>query len=337
MVTFHNLKQKKSDWFCRKLQTKELRYAMPVPDFQSLMLPILKALSGVGEMPISKMRTHVANIEGLTPDDLREVFPSSLKPVFTKRMRFAVTALSRAGLVEKVRRGVYRLTDDGERLLAQSPTQITLKILRKYPAYVEWQIRRSRATANDDAALTLSEDLSVTPEEALERAAGELRTELEAEVLERVRKAEPAFLEQVVKDLLIAMGYGKGDPGMGQVTGGSGDGGIDVKIREDALGLDEVYLQAKRYAANGTVGENDLRNFVGAIDAAGTTKGVFVTTASFTKAAKAYVEKSPKRIILIDGEELARLMVEHDIGVRLKMPPYEIKRIDEDYFDSEEL
>ncbi len=309
---------------------------MPIPDFQSLMLPVLKSLSGGAEMPISKVRTHVANIEGLTPDDLRELFPSSLKPVFTKRMRFAVTALSRAGLVEKARRGVYRLTDDGERLLAQSPTRITLKVLRKYPAYVEWQIRKSRATASDDAALALSEDSSVTPEEALERAVGELRNELEAEILERVRKAEPAFLERLVVDLLRAMGYGKGDPTMGQVTGRSGDGGIDGKIKEDALGLDEVYLQAKRYAAGNTVGENALRNFAGAIDAAGTTKGVFVTTASFTRAAKVYVEKSPKRIVLIDGEELVRLMVEHNIGVRPKTQ-YEIKRIDEDYFESEDL
>ena len=133
------------------------------------------------------------------------------------------------------------------------------------------------------------------------------------------------------------MGYGKGgDAAMGQVTGRSGDGGIDGIIREDTLGLDEVYLQAKRYAAGNTVDESDLRNFAGAIDAAGTTKGVFVTTAGFTKAAKAYVEKSPKRIVLIDGEELARLMVEHDIGARPKIQ-YKVKRIDEDYFESEDL
>ena len=132
------------------------------------------------------------------------------------------------------------------------------------------------------------------------------------------------------------MGYGGGDAQMGQVTGGSGDGGIDGTIREDALGLDEVYLQAKRFAAGNTVGESDLRSFAGAIDAAGTTKGVFVTTAGFTRAAKGYVARSPKRIILIDGQELARLMVKHDIGVRPKMS-FEVKRIDEDYFDLEDL
>jgi len=175
-----------------------------------------------------------------------------------------------------------------------------------------------------------------TPEETLDNAARFLRESLEGEVLSRVRAAEPDFLEKVVVDLLIAMGYGGGDAAMGRVTGRSGDGGIDGTIREDALGLDEVYLQAKRYGGGNSVSEGDLRNFAGAIDAAGTTKGVFVTTASFTPAAKNYVARSPKRIILIDGAELARLMVQHGIGARMRIR-YEIKRIDEDYFDQELL
>lgn len=310
---------------------------MPVPDFQSLMLPILKALSDGAETPVSEVRARVATSEGLTSDDLRELLPSGTQPVFTNRIAWAVTFMGHAGLIEKVRRGVYRLTAEGKHVLAQAPTRIDLKFLRNYSTFVEWRSQEGTASARGDAAQSSTEGPTETPEEALERAAKELRNELEVEVLERVRKAEPVFLERVVVDLLRAMGYGKGDTAMGQVTGRSGDGGIDGKIREDALGLDEVYLQAKRYAADNTVGEGDLRNFAGAIDAAGTTKGVFVTTAGFTKAAKAYIEKSPKRIILIDGEELARLMVEHNIGVRLKMPPYEIKRIDEDYFESEDL
>lgn len=311
---------------------------MPIPDFQSLMLPVLKALSGGAETPVSEVRARVAASEGLTSDDLRELLPSGTQPVFTNRIAWAVAHMSHARLVEKVRRGVYRLTTEGEGLLAQAPTRVDLRVLRNYSAYSEWRNQGSTSPMSGGTAQSLSEDTSDTPEETLERAAGELRDELEAEVLERVLKAEPAFLERVAKDLLVAMGYGKGDPKMGQVTGRSGDGGIDVKIKEDALGLDEVYLQVKRYAAGNTVGESDLRNFAGAIFAAGTTKkGVFVTTASFTKAAKAYVEKSAVRIVLIDGKELARLMVEHNIGVRLKMPPYEIKRIDEDYFESEDL
>ena len=163
----------------------------------------------------------------------------------------------------------------------------------------------------------------------LDLAVEQLRSTLEAEVLHRVRIGPPAFLEQVVVDLLIAMGYCGGDAAKGQVTGRSGDGGIDGTIREDALGLDEIYVQAKKYADGNTVGEGDLRNFAGAIDAAGTTKDVFISTAGLTRAARNYVTRSPKRIVLIDGEELARLMVQHGIGVRLRAV-HKVKRIDED-------
>ena len=159
---------------------------------------------------------------------------------------------------------------------------------------------------------------------------------LEAEVLDRVRNAAPVFLERVVVDLLIAMGYVGGDAAMGRVIGRSGDGGIDGTIREDALGMDEVYVQAKKYGDGNAVGEGDLRNFAGAIDAAGTTKGVFVTTAGVTRAARDYVARGPKRIVLIDGNELARLMVQHGVGVRTRVR-HEIKRIDEDYFDQEAM
>ena len=206
-------------------------------------------------------------------------------------------------------------------------------MLRRYPAYVAWR-SASTPSQKESKLKTKPRDSTDTPEEALEFAAHQVRRELEYDVLDRVRKAEPAFLEQVVIDLLIAMGYGSGDAAMGQVTGRSGDGGIDGTIREDALGLDEVYVQAKKYADGNTVGESALRNFAGAIDAAGTNKGVFVTTASFTPAARKYVARSPKRIVLIDGEELARLMVAHGVGVRTRVR-FEIKRIDEDYFSQD--
>ena len=309
---------------------------MPIPDYQSLMLPALKALAGGAETPISAVRQNVAAAEGLTPDDVRELLPSGRQPVFTNRISWAVKYMERAGLLERVRRGAYRLTVEGERLLAQAPLRIDNKVLRNYPAYVEWSANKNVRSPNQHTAPALPDDPADTPEEALEFAARQARRALEADVLYRVRKASPEFLERVVVDLLIAMGYGGGDAAMGRVTGRSGDGGIDGTIREDALGLDEVYLQAKKYADGNTVGEGDLRNFAGAIDAANTTKGVFVTTAGFTQAAKNYVARSPKRIVLIDGEELARLMVAHDVGVRIKIK-YEIKRIDEDYFEPEDV
>ena len=305
---------------------------MPVSDYQSLMLPALKALADGAETTISDVRARVAAAEGLTPENVRELLPSGSQPVFTNRISWALIYMGMAGLVERVRRGVYRLTAEGERLLAQVPPRIDNKLLSNYPAYVEWRSgRKDVRSPNKEPAHGPLDDAADTPEEALDRADQQLRETLEEDVLDRVREASPAFLERVVVDLLIAMGYGRGDAAMGRVTGCSGDGGIDGTIREDQLGLDEVYLQAKKYAADKTVGEGDLRNFAGAIDAAGTTKGVFVTTAGFTSAAKDYVARSPKRIVLIDGEALARLMVKHNIGVRCKMR-YEVKRIDEDYF-----
>ena len=306
---------------------------MPVPDFQSLMKPVLEALSDGAATRISEVRARVAAAEALTPGDLREVLPSGRQSVFANRVAWAVTHMARAGLVERVRRGSYRLTEDGGKLLAQAPTRIDMRTLQAIPVYAEWRGRVRESAPGEGTGTAEAEESLDTPEEALERAARQLRLELEAEVLKRVLEAPPAFLERVVVKLLTAMGYGGGDAAMGHVTGRSGDGGIDATIREDALGLDEVYIQAKKYT-EGTVGGGALRNFAGAIDAAGTTKGVFVTTASFTRAAREYVARSPKRIVLIDGEELARLMVEHNIGVRIR-ERHAIKRIDEDYFDQE--
>ena len=308
---------------------------MPIPDFQSLMLPTLKALSGNPETKISDVRKRVADAEGLSSEQLQELLPSGRQTVFTNRVSWAMIYMEHAGLVTRVRRGVYRLTNLGDDLLERAPSRIDLNVLRKYPAFVEWKAQDSKPPETEGTPPSTQGTEVDTPEEALQHAAIQLRDVLETDLLDRIRNSDPAFLERVVVDLLIAMGYGGGDAAMGRVTGQSGDGGIDGTIREDALGLDEVYVQAKKYAVGNSVGESDLRNFAGAIDAAGTAKGVFVTTSSFTPAARIYLTRSPKRIVLIDGKELARLMVQHDIGVRAKMN-LEIKRIDEDYFQVEE-
>ena len=303
-----------------------------VPDFQSLMLPTLRALDDGSEVRVSELRARIAAAEGLPREDLREMLPSGRQSLFDNRVGWALTHMGRAGLVARVRRAVYRLTSDGESLLSRGPSRVDIATLRESPAYVEWS-GRVRTQSPDEESEGVGGDSDDTPQEVLERAAEQLRIELQADVLARVRQAPPAFLESVVVTLLTAMGYGGGDAEMARVTGRSGDGGIDGKIREDALGLDEVYVQAKRYADGGTVGGGDLRNFAGALDAAGTVKGVFVTTATFTRAATDYVQRSPKRIVLIDGDELARLMVRYDIGVRPQ--DFKIKRIDEDYFDQD--
>ena len=304
---------------------------MAVPDYQSLMLPALRALEDGVELPLRDTRARVAETEGLTPEDTREMLQSGLQTAFANRVGWAMTYMVHAGLVERVRRGVHRLTAEGRRVLSSTPDRIDLQTLNQYPSFVEWY-RRKGGPGGRRGEEGSHEAPTETPEEALGRAADQLRKQVQEELLGRVREASPAFVERIVVDLLTKMGYGGGDPDMGRVTGRSGDGGIDGTIREDALGLDEVYVQAKRYAEGTNVGEGDLRNFAGAIDAAGTTKGVFVTTSSFTRAARDYLNRSPKRIVLIDGEELARLMEIHNVGVRTRVR-HEIKRIDEDYFD----
>ncbi len=286
-----------------------------IPGTEALMLPVLKALADGAETPLSEVRSRVAAALRLNTEDLLKTNPGGKEPLFRVRIKHATNQIKRVGLVERVRTAVYRLTEEGAQFMARNPSERDLKIFLESPPVPP-------------------PGPPETPEEALDHAATQLSQELEADVLDQVRQAAPAFLEQVVVDLMIAMGYGDGDDAMGQVTGSSGDGGIDGTIREDALGLDKVYLQAKKYADGNTVGESALRNFAGAIDAAGAMKGVFVTTSSFTRAARDYVARSPKRIVLIDGDELARLMVKHNIGVRLKMR-YEVKRIDEGYFDLE--
>lgn len=307
---------------------------MPVPDFQSLMLPALKAFAGGREPPLSEVRERIAAAAGLSAEDVRERLPTGSQSVFVNRVSWAVIYMERAGLLERVRRGVYRLTDEGKRLLSRAPPHIDMNLLGEYPDFAEWKQRANASLPGRAATRKPNEGSSDTPEEALERAARQLSSALEANVLHRVRDAAPAFLERVVVNLLVAMKYGDGDAEMSRVTGRSGDGGIDGVIKEDALGLDEVYVQAKKYAKGNNVGEGDLRNFAGAIDAAGTTKGVFVTTSGFTQSARDYVKRSPKRIVLIDGEELAHLMVRHGVGVRTRVR-HEVKQIDEDYFDQD--
>ena len=317
---------------------------MAIPDSDSLMLVALKALAGGAEIHLSKVCDFVANELDITPEERQKRYTNSQALIFADRVSWATANLKAASLLERPRRGFCRITPDGEKLLADPPDRIDRKFLKSLPTYDEWENKvaaRKKAGQKESEELERTPDISIkggtpgdTPEEIAEQAALEMKAALEADLLERVHQAPPDFLERLIIDLLGKMGYGGGDPKMGSVTGKSGDGGIDGKIKEDALGLDEVYVQAKRYDPEKVVGAGDLRNFVGAIDAEGVSKGVFVTTAKFNQAAKAVAHNSSKRIVLIDGEELTRLMVENGVGVREKTI-IEIKRIDEDYFDFE--
>ena len=218
---------------------------MPVPDFQSLMLPILKALSENEESSNAEIRNRVMTSEGLTESDTEEMLPSGKQSIFTNRVAWALSHMRRAGLVYRARRGVYQLSPEGNRLLSNDPLRVDMKTLNGYESYREWLANTGTETEGNTPEIDTG-DSEIPPTEVLEKAFQSLREELAAELLSRIQNIEPKFFEQIVVDLLIAMGYGGGDKEMGRVVGQSGDHGIDGTIREDKLGLDEVYIQAKK-------------------------------------------------------------------------------------------
>lgn len=307
---------------------------MSVPDFQTLMLPVLQATAG-GEISAPELRARVAEAARLSESDLAEMLPSGRVTTFANRVAWANVYLQRAGLIEKVGRGAYRATDAGMEVLDEGPERIDKRFLRRYPAYREWR-RRSmvgRATNDDQerGADPVPAHDEITPEEQVAASHAALVEALETDLLDRVRELSPAFFERLIVDLLIAMGYGGGRDEMGQAIGRGGDGGIDGVIKEDPLGLDIVYVQAKRYGEGNAVGRPEVQSFAGSLDGVGATKGIFVTTSSFGAGARAFADKIAKRIILVDGTELARLLVQHGVGVRVRAS-YDIKTVDEDYF-----
>jgi restriction system protein len=303
---------------------------MPVPDFQSLMLPVLRA-TAAGQISATDLRDRVASGIGLTESELAERLPKGGQTVFANRVAWANTYLQRAGLIEKIGHGLYKITDEGRQAFAGNPERIDLRFLNRYPSYSEWRRGRSETTIASSQEIGPSLDTTQTPEEQMEASYVSLSAALEAELLERVREMAPASFERLIVDLLIAMGYGGGRSEMGQAIGRAGDGGIDGMIKEDTLGLDIVYMQAKRYADGNTVGRAEVQSFAGSLDGVGATKGIFFTTSTFSQGARDYVGRISKRIVLIDGAELSALMVRNGVGVRTRTV-YEIKRVDEDYF-----
>jgi restriction system protein len=239
--------------------------------------------------------------------------------------------LQRAGLLEKVGRGLYRITEEGHQALAEQPERLDLAFLNRYHSYVEWRRGQPATGAGGAETIAPSPDVVHTPEEEMEASYALWSTALEADLLDRVRELSPGLFERLIVKLLIAMGYGGGRSEMGQAIGCPGDGGIDGTIKEDALGLDIVYVQAKRYALHNSVGRGEVQGFAGSLDGVGATKGIFVTTSTFSQGAREYVQRIAKRIVLVDGAELARLMIQHDVGVRTRTV-YNLKKVDEDYF-----
>jgi restriction system protein len=280
------------------------------------------------------VRTVLAEQIGLTDEDLALKIPSGA-PVFNSRVHWAVTYLAQAGLLRRPRRGVVELTDRGNEVLAEAPASVDNSLLARYPEFLEFKMR-AREGQQDAAAAELTPgplaSSKGTPREQLADAVEEANAAVAAELLNRIRDREPAFLEQLVLRLLTAMGYG-GRAGAAEHLGRSGDQGLDGVIRQDALGLDRVYVRAKRYGAEHSVGRPEIQAFVGALHGAQADRGVFIATSRFTAEARDYAERVPARLVLIDGVRLTELMVLHNVGVQEEQT-FTLKRVDEDFFES---
>jgi restriction system protein len=304
---------------------------MAVPDFQALMLPVLKAAAN-GEVRFSDLVETLADEFHLTDEERRRLLPSGKQTALANRTGWAKTYLAKAGLIRAPRRGYFEATDRGRETLAHAPARIDIKFLSQFPEFEEFRkASREDVDSSDDTAGEIVERSSRTPDEILRATHQEIEKTLRAELLDRLLQTPPAFFENTIVTLLVAMGYGGSREDAGRALGKSGDNGLDGVIDQDALGLDRVYLQAKRYKFDNAVGESEVRGFAGSLEGVKATKGVFVTTSYFTSQARAFAERIARRIVLIDGQQLAQLMIKHDVGVRIEETLH-IKKIDEDFF-----
>lgn len=308
---------------------------MAVPPFQDFMLPFLQHIADGSEHRITELFEFLAKEFALSEEDLKEVLPSGRETRFKNRVYWTRVHLGQAKLLDSTGRGRFRITERGRQLLKSKPARIDMKTLSQYAEFQEF---RSRTSASEDQATPVApvttEPLSAqSPEEQLESSYQVLRAQLAQSLLANIRKAPPEFFEQLVVDLLVAMGYGGSRVDAGQAIGQSGDGGIDGIIKEDRLGLDIVYLQAKRWAD--PVGSPEVRNFTGSLEGHGAQKGVLITTSKFTRDATEFAKRlQQKKLVLIDGVMLAELMMDFGVGVS-RVATYTVQKIDPDYFGEE--
>lgn len=302
---------------------------MAVPDFQWWYLPLLKEISDGQEHRMADLAERLAEVAGLSEADRAERLPSGTQVTYYNRIGWARSFLKKAELVESPGRGLVKITDRGRTALASSLAHIDNSYLRQFPEFVEWMHGR-KGSENAHANETPNPE-SETPLETLERVHKELNDSLADELLDRVKQGTPAFFEKVVVDLLVAMGYGGSHEDAGRTVGKSGDGGIDGVINEDRLGLDVVYLQAKRWESS--VGGPVVQGFAGSLEGVRAKKGVLITTSGFTSEAREYVRHIEKRIVLIDGVQLADYMIRFNVGGGVEAH-YAVKRVDGDYFES---
>ncbi len=290
------------------------------------MLPALQALGRRDdEVSIIGLEDELVGALRISSEERTRMLPSGAQTVFSNRLNWARSYLSKAGLIELPKRGFCRATQKGRDLLAEGVSEINLTVLERYPEFNAWRAQQKVEHVSSPMPSRGN------PDEAIDASFERLNAELAREIIRRVHSFSPAFFERLIVDLLVRMGYGGGRLEMGRALGRVGDGGIDGVIKEDELGLDVVYVQAKRLNPENGVPVREIRDFVGALDGHRASKGVFVTTSYFPSTAYEFITRVSKRVVLIDGPELARLMIRHRVGVRVKTT-YEVKKIDEDYF-----
>lgn len=309
---------------------------MAVPGYQTLMLPMLKLAGDGAEHTLAEAADVLARELRLDESDRRELLPSGQQPKFDNRVGWARTYLVKAGLLEITGRSKFTITRRGREVLSSRPAEITNRYLRQFSEFLDF-VRASSDANGGTAGLASRADaddrVQQTPEEQLESIYQEMRQELAQDVLARIKASPPRFFEQLVVDLLVAMGYGGSRKDAGEAVGQSGDGGIDGIIKEDKLGLDAIYVQAKRW--DGVVGRPIVQAFAGSLEGQRARKGVLISTSQFSQDAKDYVTRIEKKIVLIDGRQLAQYLIDHGIGVT-EAATYTVKRIDLDYFSPEQ-
>lgn len=306
---------------------------MAIPDFQSCMLPVLRLAGDGKEHSLAEAREVVAAQFHLSSEECTESLPSGRQRRLDNRVSWARSYLHHAGLLQSPRRGCFQITDRGRAVLREAPPQINIAFLEQFEEFKEFRRAVDKSEPGELGEKTGELlQLRETPEETLERAYQNIRAELATDLLERVKASSPAFFERLVVELLLNMGYGRSRADAGRAIGGTGDEGIDGLISEDRLGLDTIYIQAKRW--EGTVGRPEIQRFVGALHGRRARKGVFITTSSFSAEASEYVSHIDPRVVLIDGRQLAEYMLDLNVGVTTRTT-YELKRIDSDYFTEE--
>jgi len=306
---------------------------MPIPDYQTLMLPLLRFTADGDVHTTAQAAEMVAQQFNLTDAERAEMLPSGGSLKLFSRVGWARTYMAKAGLLEAVGRGKFKITGRGIALLRTNPPRIDVGVLSQYAEFLEFR-ERSKPNKTDSANGSEAEVAAAqqTPQELLESSYQALHAQVAEDLLERITKVSPQFFEKLVVDLLVAMGYGGSRKDAGQAIGKSGDDGIDGIIKEDRLGLDAVYIQAKRWKA--TVGRPEIQSFAGSLEGQRARRGVFITTSKFSADAREYVNRIEKKIVLIDGEPLANLSLEYGIGVE-PVTTYKVQRIDSDYFEEE--